>query len=86
VNAGEGGSTYTQFEHFTVDEIQRNMGIQIAHGLAPTARVEMKSKSQSQDELGGNDTILNAMGSNAELQCIYVLIAIQSFTRWLISQ
>jgi hypothetical protein len=39
MNAGEGGSTYTQFEHFTVDEIHRNIGIQIAHGLAPT-RVE----------------------------------------------
>ena len=41
------------------------MVVQIAHGLSPTPRVEMKFKSQTRDPINGNDLISDVMDPNA---------------------
>jgi hypothetical protein len=66
MHAGPGGTTYPKFAPFTVDEIQKFMGIQIAQGLSPSPRVEMKFKSQAQDEINGNDLISSVMSPNGD--------------------
>ena len=55
MQAGEGGITYPNFKDFSVDEVQKLMGVQVAHGFSPTPQVSMKLKSQMQDPINGND-------------------------------
>ena len=65
MQAGEGGIRYTKFKYFGVDEVQKLMGVQVAHGLSPTPQVSMKFKSQMQDPINGNDFIASVMYPNA---------------------
>lgn len=65
-NAGPGGTTYPKFTSFSVDELQKFMGIQIVQGLSPSPRIQMKFKSPNQSPFNGNDLIRTAMGPNAE--------------------
>ena len=44
MNSGPGGTSNKSFESFSVDEMQKFMVVQIAHGLSPRTRVEMKFK------------------------------------------
>ena len=57
MQAGEGGIMYPNFEIFSVDEVQKLMGVQVAHGLSPTPQVSMKFKTQMQYPINGNDLI-----------------------------
>jgi hypothetical protein len=66
MNAGPGGTTYPKFTPFTVDDIQKFQGIQITQGLSPSPRIEMKFKSQTQDQINGNDLISSVMSPNGE--------------------
>ena len=61
----EGGITYPKFKYFSVDEVQKLMGVQVAHGLSPKPQVSMKLKSQMQDPINGIDFIASVMYPNA---------------------
>ena len=66
MNAGKGGLSYADFTDFNVDEMQKFMGVQVAHGLCPTPRVDMKFKSQAADPMNGNNLISSIMAPNAD--------------------
>ena len=64
-NAGEEGKPYPDWTHFTCKETRQHISLHIFHGLSPSPRIEMKFKSQAQDEVNGNDFINRAFGPNA---------------------
>ena len=61
MQAGEGWITYPKFTYFSVDEVQKLIGVQVSHGLSPIPQVSMKFKSQVQDPINRNDFIASVM-------------------------
>mmetsp|Transcript_25091 Transcript_25091/g.54722 ORF Transcript_25091/g.54722 Transcript_25091/m.54722 type:complete len:1026 (-) Transcript_25091:83-3160(-) len=63
-NAGPGEAIYPDYVNFTPKEIRQHLALYMFQGLNPSPQVEMKFKSQRQDEVQGNDFIHNVMGPN----------------------
>ena len=63
--AGKGGTYYTDFVSFSVEEIRQHMGLYIFHGLSPSPRIEYKFSPQHKDKVHGNDYIHRSFGPNA---------------------
>ena len=64
-NAGEGGSNYSHWKPFSIDEVQKHLGIYIFNGLSPSPQVTMKFNTQEKDPVNGNDFVASAFGVNA---------------------
>ena len=67
-NAGKiGGKNglYPDFVPFEIRELRQHIGVQILHGILPSPRLEMKFKSQKEDEINGNDFVARNLGPNA---------------------
>ena len=56
-NAGNEGELYTDHISFTPDGLRRHLGFYILHGLSPSPEVGMKFKTQSEDDINGNDFV-----------------------------
>ena len=64
--AGKGGTYYTDYVPFSVEEIRQHVGLYVFHGLSPSPRIELKFRSQHQDKVHGNDFIHRSFGPNSE--------------------
>ena len=64
-NAGQEGKLYPNFTDFKVKEIRQIIGARMMHGLAPAPRIQMKSRSQADDDVNGNNFISRCVGPNA---------------------
>ena len=56
---------YPDFVPFDVRELKQHIGVRILHGISPSPRLEMKFKSQRDDEVNGNDFVYRNLGPNA---------------------
>ena len=62
-NASLGGK-YNDFEHFTLDDLLRHIGLYLFHGLSPSPQIEMKFHRQCEDHVNGNDFVHFSFGGN----------------------
>ena len=77
-NAGKGGTIYTDFVPFTVEEMMKHIGVYILNGISPLPQVEMKMQPQCDDPFNGNDLVYNALGRNGQrrhkhFKCFFAL-------------
>lgn len=77
-NAGKGGTIYTDFVPFTVEEMMKHIGVYFLHGISPSPQVEMKMMPQCDDPFNGNDLVFNSLGRNAQrrhkhFKCFFAL-------------
>ena len=64
-NAGSGGTQYTDFREFYVDEIMHHLGVCILNGLSPSPQVEMKFDLHKKNPTNGRYFCFKAFGSCA---------------------
>ena len=55
--AGKGGTYYTDFVPFSVEEIREHVGLYVFHGLLPSPRIYFKFIYQHKDTVHRNDFI-----------------------------
>ena len=55
LNAGQEGEVYPEFEIFSPVELRKHIALYFVQGLSPSPTIDMKFKSQDEDDINGND-------------------------------
>ena len=77
-NAGKGGTIYTDYVPFSVEEMMKHIGIYFLHEVSPSPQMEMKFRPQCDDPFNGNDYVFASLGKNAtrrhkHFKCFFAL-------------
>ena len=64
--AGKGGTYYTGFVTFSVEEICEHVALYVFHGISPSPMIDFKFRYQHKDKVHGNYFIHRSFGPNAE--------------------
>ncbi len=67
-NAGQRGYAYPDWAPFTVEEIERHVGIYFLNGLSPSPQLEMKFSNQYEDPVNGSDLCNRIFGGSKGLR------------------
>ena len=64
--AGKGGTYYTGFVTFSVEEIREHVALYVFHGISPSPMIDFKFRYQHKYKVHGNYFIHRSFGPNAK--------------------
>ena len=64
-NSGNDGEIYPNWKPFGPAELRKHIAVYFVQGLSPSQTIDMKFKSQGDNDINGNDFITRCLGPNA---------------------